>query len=699
MRHLLHGLIGAAALIWALSNAGTANAQWQSTGGPRGGMTFGMAASAEDSTLYVNVRFTLHRKRLPHGEWEPVTPPFPEGVGDFEVTPSGAVIARAVASSGSDVPPQVSFDRGKTWSDSDEALARATAELARDALPRPELAPGVSFSVLDRDGRGRAVARTYSRGTGSGLLLTLDHGRTWDHVPWPDAQLYEFALASREGPALLGWGRGTDDLYRFGEEGTWGVVLQGARVRAVRALDHGVTLVGLDDGWSESGVLRSWDGGRTWEPAQVSERLVEIDSQLVTLGLGIWVGGFLALPTGGVVAATEVGLYEHLMGGFVQAHSPVASWVDVIAARGDHVAARDFDGHLWTRRPNGDWRLIRSDRSYRTVAMLPNGHIVGTSRFPQSQGGTADLYRASGRVVSSEPTPLAVPSHGAQLVALRSGSLLTSGDGTHRSTDGGHTWERTTAPARMNRFAEDACVPGTVYGMTTTGLYKSIDEGVSWETLTEDDQYVTTEAVAACGETVVTAKRYVSVTVLELSHDGGATWRDLAALSQGARALYVEGRTVVVVSPWGGPGVFVSEDLGATWAPARAGLPARTIPATFAYSGGRSYLGTVHSGVWELSGLPKPDSVSTLGRRLHVHPDTVRLSLRSSVTVRVLSPLVWSETVVDVTSEDGATRLTATAGLRERGVEFDAAALGPGRYAARIQGGDADPVQFVVVRE
>jgi hypothetical protein len=65
------------------------------------------------------------------------------------------------------------------------------------------------------------------------------------------------------------------------------------------------------------------------------------------------------------------------------------------------------------------------------------------------------------------------------------GSTLTNQEGgVFASTDGGVTWQSTTLPRKQyNAVAFSASEPGVAYAASRTGLYKSIDNGTTWNVI------------------------------------------------------------------------------------------------------------------------------------------------------------------------------------------------------------------------
>jgi photosystem II stability/assembly factor-like uncharacterized protein len=160
-----------------------------------------------------------------------------------------------------------------------------------------------------------------------------------------------------------------------------------------------------------------------------------------------------------------------------------------------------------------------------------------------------------------------------------------SSAGVFASHDGGAVWDprvRGMSDTRVFALAVDPRSPHTIYAGGFAGrFYRSTDRGVTWvETRIDSDAYRITSLAVDAGESSVPAldnrptALYAGTSGRGLfrSDDGGATWGNLAGLSE--RTVYAIGldpripSTIYVGTP---SGLYRSVDRGAVWVGAGLG--------------------------------------------------------------------------------------------------------------------------------
>jgi photosystem II stability/assembly factor-like uncharacterized protein len=201
--------------------------------------------------------------------------------------------------------------------------------------------------------------------------------------------------------------------------------------------------------------------------------------------------------------------------------------------------------------------------------------------------------------------------------------LLASADGVVRSTDGGHSWRKTTGwqVADVRSIVFDHANPAAAYAATAWGPLRSTDGGATWQLAQEGLARLycqtiladpargghvllgTEDGVYASRDGALTWQRaeFPAVTVLRLaespaeprlilagtqgrgawlSRDGGQTWTAAdpgsATANLYAAAISPHAATQLAVGGWA-VGVRVSADGGRTWTDRTAGLPAKNV--------------------------------------------------------------------------------------------------------------------------
>lgn len=164
------------------------------------------------------------------------------------------------------------------------------------------------------------------------------------------------------------------------------------------------------------------------------------------------------------------------------------------------------------------------------------------------------------------------PSDSTIVIAGCGFSMASDAGGIWRSTDGGVTWTGSELnPVQVNAVCSGGLSdPYTFYAGTRTGLYVSVDLGVSWSPVPGmPTQYVIGIGVN-CYDPDILIAGLSSNTGIRRSTDGGDTWEEVG-LSQG----YMKGfgcdpqhpDTMYVAMSGLDWSVYRSTDWGATWSP------------------------------------------------------------------------------------------------------------------------------------
>ncbi len=201
------------------------------------------------------------------------------------------------------------------------------------------------------------------------------------------------------------------------------------------------------------------------------------------------------------------------------------------------------------------------------------------------------------------------------------------GNGVLRSSNNGSRWVITTGweVTEVLKVAMDPSDPATVYAATAYGIFKTTDDGTSWQEkaiglrmpFTSDvvvDRSRSNRVFAATEEGIL------------LSSDGGTTWKPSGLAGSGVRTIVQDPSDARRF--WAGTqdaGVFASSDGGTTWNSANNGLQHKTVYtiAVHPKTSNVVYLGTHGGGVYRtknggkqwtriVEGLGNPDIHSLL---------------------------------------------------------------------------------------
>ena len=458
------------------------------------------------------------------------------------------------------------------------------------------------------------------------LYRTTDGGASWQALPGaPGGALVVDRYESRTtvyeasfsaGPGFTGGVFASDDGgVSWTPVGTDWPTLEGDPVVAV---DHGPagvtvyaaarTLGGNDE------VLRSTDGG-PWEEADsgltghVETLAVDRFSTGVTLYAGTDAGAFRSFDEGASWAPVDRGLAG------ASVHSIA---VDRRGSKATVYAGTDR-GLFTTRNDGKRWK--------RSPLLIARVNALAVDRGPSS----ATLYASSGVLFRST-------TGGARWRATRvptvrdfavdrtaSGSnVYAVGDQVFRSANNGRDWTEFPGPGPLGAVTVDrgsgssvTLYAGASSGVGSTGIFRSIDEGATWDGIGPEDGTLTggfaAVAVdrAASGSTIYAGASptfsYEAHDGVYRSVDGGDTWTAGSGITDtNVNALVVD-RAASGLTLYAGTeraGVFRSVDGGATWVPAGGGLspaPIRALVMDQTPAGSTLYAGTYGDGVFESS--------------------------------------------------------------------------------------------------
>lgn len=234
------------------------------------------------STVYVSLpRFGLYKSTNAGANWSKLANlPQPNGSGlNFRIDPLATQTIYAALTNPFRLAGgggmQKSTDGGATWAAINNGLG---TPLARDVntLRVSSLAAGTVFIATDgglfrtTDG-GANWALVYSVNDGNGQPMPIRYVET----DWTNPNLVFMANDHANPDGTL---RASSGILRSTDGGaTWNVVLPNVRGRQVRTQRNGEIVATADRGSGQPGVYRSSDGGATWVPFTKGLRSQDID--------------------------------------------------------------------------------------------------------------------------------------------------------------------------------------------------------------------------------------------------------------------------------------------------------------------------------------------------------------------------------------------------------------------------------------
>jgi photosystem II stability/assembly factor-like uncharacterized protein len=205
----------------------------------------------------------------------------------------------------------------------------------------------------------------------------------------------------------------------------------------------------------------------------------------------------------------------------------------------------------------------------------------------------------------------------------------TFGEGVFKTTDGGNSWQASGLVGNVRSIAIPPLSSSTVYSVTDTGVHTSNDAGASWAYTNAGLPLILINSIAADMKKAGVLYAGTSGGGIYKTTDRGGTWSQKNfGLPMTSNSLY-EDINCMAIAPTdretlycglsGGRGVYKSEDEGATWTAANAGLPTSLFTGIYAvaidptsrdtaYAGCYSVYKTTDGGsTWKWSGEGLPD--------------------------------------------------------------------------------------------
>jgi photosystem II stability/assembly factor-like uncharacterized protein len=500
--------------------------------------------------------------------WRPVFRNLPDPLVQELMVPAGPVgTVFAIAPYGGIYR---SRDRGETWTDDSPPGQRPANYFQLVAHPlHPE----------------RLAAHT-----SSGLWRSTNGGDTW--TPWnaglPSDPSGSFGLGSvtlAPGDQDIAFVTVYSTLYRSQTGRPWRRIGQVpansfAYVNTILALPGAALLAGQDgeNTLTTPGILRSRDGGKTWQPLSLPGETVYELSYLPA------VGRVVALARSGAFYSSDLGTTWKRTGSGVAA-ARVTSLAAVGAGGQVLVAgladcsrsiARSADGgKTWqlqeTRAPGGYygggilWDVLSLASA---PSRPPRLYAITSNNFLRSDNGGITWTQNNG-IAGEHKAAVAVHPTNPNLV------FVARQNGLSRSLDGGRTWSVVLSEYPFNDVTAVVFDPSQPQRMLAAsgygGLTRSLDTGATWQPVPGTD-FLRTDTIAVHprdSNLMLASSLFVSpsegIASLYRSVDGGSTWVPSDAGIEGTiRGLTFAADGAEVVAA-GDAGVFRSTDGGSSW--------------------------------------------------------------------------------------------------------------------------------------
>jgi photosystem II stability/assembly factor-like uncharacterized protein len=476
-----------------------------------------------------------------------------------------------------------STDNGNTWqvvpsiiTNAGEAIVSDNAIIvAEDNFIWRSTDDGMSWDVVEQfalTGIGSfAKAGTKLFGAArTGIQTSTDNGASWSFEPFAAGAN---SFSANGSTIYLG---SNSKVFKSTDLGaTWIDMSTGLGNGGIEALLYDGSTLFAGTPADASGIYRSTNGGKSWDPAAAGLPVGKTIRSLITFGAYVFAG----TEGDGVYRSSDHG----------------DSWAktDVNNSLLAHQLVFAFcakENALYAGADNG---IYKSTDGGATFQRTLNG-------FPPNIRVFAWSLTASGSNVVAAVTVLFSPSD-----AL---------DGIFYSPDNGSTWHQATVPIEptaVTAVASDgsSLAYAALFGQSFSvkGLYKSTDAGVTWTQ--RPALNVDIERLAANGSNVLAGDLFGAY----YSTDFGENWAFSDPPGNCPFGCGIFTYTFRGSSVFAGDevGMFVSTDSGATWIPINEGFPQCPIPDVEASCADSNYLfaGTSDEGVWRKllgTGTPTP---------------------------------------------------------------------------------------------
>ena len=594
------------ALISTLLFTGLAQGEWQLMPGPTGVQVNVLYKAG--TTLYAGTDSKgVYRSDDGGANWRAANSSIEETSVYDLIFAQGGLLA-AVANSCGDIDVFRSTDSGTTWTAT--GFNRLVSSFALKDNAIYAVASDFNSSIFRSTNGGlswQQVPSPIQEGneifvSGNAILVaeynfiwrSTDNGGSWDVAE-------QFALSgvksfSESGGRILGAGVGV--LYRSTDNGAhWQFSPFAGGALSLSSVGNTVYLGGGNK------VSKSTDSGLSWTDVSNNLGKGSIEALLYD-GTNVYAG----------TPNDTAGVYITSNGGASWSPSyiglPTAQTIRALAAMGNYIYAGMQGDGIYRSGDNGTSWFKTGLNNPALSQLVLSFCVKGSTLFAGASDG---LFRSTDdgvtfeTVVNGFPTggkifiPSITVSGGYIVVAASINYTSSSINAIFYSSDDGASWHQSTFPAEsvfMSSVASDGSnrVYAGSYGQSfsTTGLYKSVDKGVTWTSMTFSIN-ADIDLLAVKGNNVLAANLFSAF----YSTDGGNIFFGSNFPSGGIDTYTLKDNFIFGGD---GAGVYYSTNQGANWTNGNQGFPACPKPAVEASCQNGAYLfaGTFQNGIWRI---------------------------------------------------------------------------------------------------
>jgi len=232
------------------------------------------------------------------------------------------------------------------------------------------------------------------------------------------------------------------------------------------------------------------------------------------------------------------------------------------------------------------------------LCFLANGPVIFAGT------GSGSIFRTTNQGVTWSSSSAGLFGGSVNGLVAASGTIFAAcGQGLFRSTDQGASWEPVSGFEFYNLFSMGQS-GAVLFAGGFNGILRSTNGGASWSHVeVPSDELVRFTAFAFSGATAFAASAGFGETQVYRSTDQGATWTPLVGAITGVEneALFSSGTVLLA----GGPdkGVMATTDGGSTWDSRTLGLAPGGSIRSIVLDGTALYAGTAGNGVWKSGDL------------------------------------------------------------------------------------------------